>query len=46
MTTIDDYAFLMNDDLATVVFPESLTTIGEKAFSGCNALTELTIPEA
>ena len=41
---IDERAFLNCTKLKSVVFPDSLTTIGTSAFYGCSGLTSLTLP--
>ena len=44
VTGIASYAF-MGSRITSLNLPSTLTTIGEKAFSGCDGLTTLTIPE-
>ena len=46
VTAIGDYAFdpHMESQMTTLILPEGLVSIGEKAFYGCSKLTELTIP--
>ncbi len=44
-TVIDPSAFRNCSKLVNVVFPNSLTSIGEYAFEGCSSLTEITIPK-
>ena len=34
-----------HDNLRNVILPDSITTIGEKAFCGCSALRDINIPE-
>ena len=41
---IQNGAFANRSDITSVWFPESLETIGEYAFLGCNGLTELRLP--
>lgn len=44
METIGDYAF-EQCGLTSFVIPESVTTLGQKAFYGCSKLTEIAIPD-
>lgn len=43
---IGDMCFWSNDELLTVVIPESVTSIGSEAFASCMSLTSATIPES
>lgn len=43
VTRIGDYAFHMEHALTTVTIPESVTSIGEDAFAGCDALTSIIV---
>lgn len=43
-TAISDYAF-GDSSLVSITIPDSVTTIGDNAFYGCNDLTAITIPE-
>jgi hypothetical protein len=43
VTTIGEQAFIFKT-LTSVTIPQHVTTIGEKAFSGCNFLTSITLP--
>ncbi len=45
ITTIDD-RFRNCPSITSVTIPESVTSIGEQAFSGCTGLTSLTIPKS
>ncbi len=45
LETIGDYAFYIND-LTEVVIPNSVTNIGAKAFSGCEKLKKVTLPDS
>ena len=38
------YAFYGKDNLTSVVISSKVTSIGENAFSGCNALSSITVP--
>lgn len=44
ITHIADGAFLRNQKVTSIIFDESLTTIGAEAFSGCTNLTTLNLP--
>ena len=39
-------AFYGNDNITSVVIPDSVTTIGSYAFSGCSSLTSVVIPDS
>ncbi len=41
VTGIERNAFYKNDYITSIIFPDSLATIGSAAFAGCSALTEL-----
>ncbi len=43
VTAIGDYAFFLNEDLTAVAIADSVTGIGQEAFSGCSGLTAVTI---
>ena len=43
--TIYEKAFYDNDNLTSVVIPDSVTTIGRYAFHDCNKLTSVVIPD-
>ena len=45
VTTIEEYAFY-NSSLATITLPNTLTSIGYSAFSGCSTLTSISIPNS
>lgn len=45
VVAICDYAFYYTE-IVSVLIPETVTVIGESAFSGCMSLTSLTIPES
>lgn len=44
--TIDEMVFIDMDKLQQVVLPESIIEIKERAFQGCNSLTELRLPSS
>lgn len=44
LKTIEDFAFYRCTSLTTIIFPNSVTNIGNSAFNGCTSLTSLTIP--
>ena len=44
VTSIADYAF-MDSQLISVTLPDSITTIGEGAFSGCKSLKSIVLPK-
>lgn len=44
-TVIADYAFAKSTDMISVVFPTSLATIGDYAFSGCQSIKDFNIAE-
>ena len=39
------HLYLGNEEITSVTIPESVTTIGDYAFSACSGLTSVTIPE-
>ena len=43
---ICDSAFFYCDSLSEIVFPSSVTSIGNGAFLGCNSLSEIVIPSS
>lgn len=43
---IGDAAFTGQQDILSVVFPETLKAIGDRAFFGCRGLTELRLPKS
>lgn len=46
VTSIKDNVFADHTEITGVTFPESLVTIGNKAFSGCSGLTAITFPNS
>ena len=46
VTSIEDNAFYMCDDLTSVTIPNSVTSIGEQTFYRCSGLTSITIPNS
>jgi hypothetical protein len=45
VTTIEEYAFY-NSSIAAITLPNTLTSIGYSAFSGCSTLTSISIPNS
>ena len=45
VTNIYNYAF-NNDTITAVIIPDSVTSIGERAFAYCNSLTSVIIPDS
>ena len=45
VVNIDDGALAENDELTKITLPDSITGIGEEAFSGCSSLTSINIPD-
>ena len=43
MTSIGDYAFFFCDSLTAVTIPDSVTSIGEDAFSNCAETLTITV---
>ena len=43
---IMDSAFYDNDNITSVLIPDSVTTIGSSAFSNCSGLTSIIIPDS
>ena len=46
VTTIGECAFIWNEKLATIEWPEALTWIGSWAFCHCNEITSVTVPNS
>ena len=44
VTTIEDEAFSLCQDLTNLILPNTLTTLGKQVFSHCNKLTTLQLP--
>ena len=44
VTAIDPWAFALNENLISVLIPDSVTVIGANAFFGCDGLTEVHYP--
>ncbi len=42
---IGDFAFYERDNLSYICIPDSVTDIGEGAFTGCKSLTEISLPK-
>ena len=45
VVSVEASAFLNNTAITSVVLPDSITSIGEKAFNGCESLTSVTFGE-
>ena len=46
VTEIGKYAFLLCDDINTIILPNTIVKIREQAFSGCSSLMNIVIPES
>ena len=46
VTKIDGNAFLNNNTITSVKVPDSVKTIGTKAFSDCSNLSQITLPDS
>jgi len=44
--TIDDYTFWAASKLTSIILPDSLVLIGQRAFNGCDGLTSVIIPNS
>lgn len=44
VTKIRNYGFFNNENITSVIIPDSVIEIGEEAFTECSGLTEITIP--
>lgn len=44
-TSIPNYAYINREDLTDIVLPESIKSIGERAFAKCKNLKRITLPE-
>lgn len=44
VTAIDPWAFALNENLTSILIPESISAIGANAFFGCDGLTEVHYP--
>lgn len=44
VTTINNYAFLYCAKMSTIILPDSIKNIGDRAFSGCGGLIHINIP--
>lgn len=43
VTSIEDYAFMVNDNLKSITIPSGVTSIGMHTFEGCSSLASVTI---
>ena len=43
VTSIEDYAFMVNDNLKSITIPSGVTSIGMHTFEGCTSLASVTI---
>lgn len=41
VTSIEDFAFMMNDNLKSIIIPSSVTSIGSMAFESCTSLANI-----
>jgi len=46
VTQIDDFAFVNQTGITSVIIPANVTNIGAGAFNGCNGLTSITVDPA
>ena len=46
VTSIDEEAFLINTDIVSVILPNTITSVGIYAFSGCPELETIKIPDS